>query len=314
MYGNKPLSKFGCKNQANDWRSGHNLSNQVLSRLIALGILFSSAFSFSEIDLAEIQEEKQQYYTWVDAQGVVHSTPIASRSSTSTKSSSNSRANNNDILDKQASRSGEEYLTEEKHQEKLKKELAGKKPFFTWTDAQGVIRSEVKPDVLVDFVAEEIVYDAVFAPPFRLPEHITQGVCCEDYAEAFSAVVKLNGSASYQVERTYFSFKTQTENVAAAYFSLPNLAAKEIVLLKAYKIPKETRFEIIALDTDFKPMYLASDVKGIYVEQTWKDLAYKKTILEVSDRNIKYLVVFTKSNNKALASYRVSVLRDQLID
>ena len=211
--------------------------------------------------------------------------------------------------------SDDEFLSEEENQARIEKEKADKKPFFTWVDAEGIIRSELKPEVMVDFVAEEIVYDAVFAPPFRLPEYVMQGECCGSYAEAFTAVVKHNGSAGYKVDDTLFPFQTQGGDVPAGYFSVPDLYSKEILLLKGYKLPLGSTFEIIALDKNYKPLYLASELKGINVEQTWKDVAFSKVMLEVADAEIKFLVVFVRTKNQgALADYRVSVMRDQLLD
>jgi hypothetical protein len=274
-------------------------------------LLFCSALFLAEHSIAE-----PSYYTWVDAQGVVHNTIISSDKKTGESlpvGKSNSKASQSNVIDTA------DYLSEEDSQKQRNKEFADKKPFFTWTDAQGIIRSELKPDVLVDFVAEEIVYDAVFAPPFRLPDYVKDGLCCEAYAGAFTSLVKFNGSGSYKVDDTVFPFKTQSGDVAAGYFSLPDLSSKEILLLKGYKLPLSSAFEVIALNEQYKPIYLVSELSGIDVEQTWKDVGFKKLMLEVSDPEVKYLVVFVRpqgkgQNNKALSNYSLSVIRDRLFD
>lgn len=280
------------------------------------GLLFLSALplaGFSNAELASVEQEpvKQEprYYTWVDAQGIMHNTLITPQKTSQKTPQPTTKA----VFDQ------DEFPSEEAYQQNQKDQLEAQKPFFTWTDAQGIIRSEVKPDVIVDFVAEEIVYDAVFAPPFRLPSYVMEGKCCENYADAFSAVAEFNGSASYLVDETLFPFQTQSGNVAAAYFVLPELSAKEIILLKAYKLPEQSSFEVIALDKAFQPLYLGSELDGLFVEQTWKDLAYKQLMLEISDTEVAYLVVFMRSNvassgKSALTDYRVSVMRDQLLD
>lgn len=261
--------------------------------------------------------EEPRYYTWVDAQGVMRNTLIEPDKNAEKKSTTNS------LTTSQFDAS--EYPSEEEYQKKVEEHAKENKPFFTWTDASGRLRSEFKPDVLIDFVAEEIIYDAVFAPPFRVPIFVKQGYCCERYASAFTAVAEFNGSASYQVDDTVFPFQTQSGNVAAGFFAMPELAEKEIVLLKAYKLPSNSHFEVIALDSTFQPLYLGSKLNGLFVEQTWKDLAYKKVMLEVSDPDIKYLIVFVKLDSssviqgdsthiKALSNYRLSLIRDQLID
>ena len=352
MYGNQPLSKSGCQNQANHWCCWYHLSNQVLIKLLKNTAAFLAAvFTFLVFNslllmpsvMAETQNKnfnssEPRYYTWVDAQGVMHNTLITS------EKNPQQTTNNNAVKNTGAAEKGSElnsekkpefntadFPSEEQHQKDSEKRIADQKPFFTWTDAQGIIRSELKPDVVADFVAEEVVYDTVFAPPFRLPAHVTEGQCCESYADAFTAIAKFNGSASYQVDDTLYLFKTQTGDVAAGYFSVPDLADHEIVMLKGYKLPVESQFEVIALNADFKPIYLGSKLEGIVVEETWKDLAYQKVLLEISDPEIKYFVIFARlametgmeaamedgSKNRvpqSLSNYRVSLLREPLGD
>ncbi|MFT7409622.1 MAG: hypothetical protein ACI9EX_000193 [Oleispira sp.] len=218
-----------------------------------------------------------------------------------------------------------DYPSEEEYQKIAKEHAKENKPFFTWIDASGRLRSEFKSNMLVDFVAEEIIYDAVFAPPFRVPNYIKQGYCCASYMNAFTTVAEFNGSASYHVNDTVFPFQTQSGNVAAGFFAIPGLADKEIVLLKAYKLPSNSYFEVIALDSTFQPLYLSSKLNGLFVEQTWKDLAYKKVLLEISDPDIKYLIAFVKfvdssvihddsAHIKALSNYHLSLTRGPSID
>ncbi|MFT6122455.1 MAG: hypothetical protein ACJASG_000978 [Oleiphilaceae bacterium] len=254
-----------------------------------------SILAFAVSAMAE--PDSTRHFTWVDAQGVTHNTLIdADKNSSSGLKIDES-----------------EFPSEEKYQQNLDDRRDEKKPFFTWTDASGRLRSDVKPDVTVEFFAKEIVYDIVFAPPFRLPDYVKQGRCCQAYSEAFTATAAFDGSVSYQVDDTLFPFQTQSGNVAAGYFSLPELAAKEIILLKGYKLPRNSSFDVIALDHSYQPLYLGSEIEGVFVEKTWKNLAYKKIMLEVSDTDIKYLVVFVKQKD-AVSSYRLSLIRDQLID
>jgi len=225
----------------------------------------------------------------------------------------NSSKEETESLEASTNVNADDFPTEEQYQQNIKKKSASEKPFYTWTDAEGIVRSDVKPDVMVEFTASEIVYDVAFVPPFRLPKHVSQGLCCESYAEHFSTQVEQNGSASFKVDSSKNSFKTQEGEVNAAYFSLPSIADKEILVVKAYEISPDSTFELIALAEDFKPIYLESAVKGSFVEQTWKDLAYKKVMIEASDTAIKHLIVFIKNKQgMAYESYTVSVIRDAL--
>jgi hypothetical protein len=243
------------------------------------------------------EPDNPRHFIWVDAQGVTHNTLIEAEENSAPRLK----------IDES------EFPSEEKYQQNLDDHKDENKPFFTWTDASGRLRSDVRPEVTVEFLSKEIVYDAVFAPPFRLPNYVKQGYCCQTYSEAFTATAAFDSSVSYQVNDTLFPFQTQSGNVAAGYFSLPGLAAKEIISLKGYKLPKNSSFEIIALDYAYQPLYLGSELKGIFVEKTWKNLAYKEIMLEVSDTDIKYLVVFVNKKD-VVSNYRLSLMRVQKID
>jgi hypothetical protein len=250
---------------------------------------------------------KKKYYTWVDAQGNMHNTLITPDKS-EVPSVETKPTNVNIVID------GESFPTEEEYQQAQKEKSDNQKPFYTWTDAQGVVRSDIKPDVVIEFSASELVYDAVFAAPFRLPDYVKKGLCCEAYKDSFTTLVAFNGSSRYRVDDSIKAFKTQTGEVLAAYFSLDGDIEKEILTIKAYKIGEGSEFEIIALSKDFKPLFLESGVRGTFVEETWKDLAYKKVMLEVSDADIQHLIIFVKNEQgQSLKDYTMAVVRDTLI-
>lgn len=265
---------------------------------------------------------EQKYYTWVDAQGNIHNSPVPSNSDSSSSNPTKSTpSNTNEASDglPQDSKAGlqalnpEDYPSEEAYQQKLNDKPDGEKPFYTWVGPDGVIRNEVKPDVIVEFTATEMVYDAAFALPFRLPEYVTQGLCCESYAEHFSSSLNPSGSASFKVEQGSHAFKTQEGDVSAAYFSFAYPATQETLTIKAFKIPKSSVFEVIALSQEYKPLYLASEVSGSFVEETWKDIAYKQVMIEMSDPEIKHMVVFIKNDQGvAQSNYLMSFMRNSL--
>lgn len=257
--------------------------------------------------LPALAEPKSKYYTWVDAQGNIHNTLI-----TSDEEKQKEAPEKKTSVLKQVN--PDDFPSEEEYQKKLKARADNEKPFYTWTDAEGVVRSDVRPEVLVEFSASELVYDAVFAPPFRLPNYVTSGDCCESYQNLFVTPVEYQGSASYKVEQTEIGFRTQAGEVSAGYFILPDLDSKEILRVKAYEVNEKSEFEIIGLAENFSPLYLESSASGRFVEQTWKDLAYKEVILEISDAEVKYLIIFVKSAKESAESdYILSVNRETQI-
>ena len=207
------------------------------------------------------------YYTWVDAQGMIHNTVIEAESP--------------DVEG--------EFKSEEAFQQDLKS--SNDKPFYTWTDADGTIRNNPKPDLELEFVATEIVYDAVFAPPFRLPNKIVEGACCAEYKDSFVKKLQRDSLTGQKINNTSRLYKTQDGLKPAAFFVVEGIE-KEIIFIKAFKLSEKAEFEIIALNEAYQPIYLASGLSGLFVEQTWKDLAYNKVMLELSDAEIKYLIIF----------------------
>lgn len=236
------------------------------------------------------------YYTWVDAQGVIHNTAI------DVKPTPEDAANENDPSKDSGSENPgetglkpegviaeENFKTEEEFQQELKS--SNDKPFYTYTDVDGTIRNSPKPVFELEFVATEIVYDAVFAPPFRLPANITQGVCCGEYKKNFVKKLQRHSLIGQKVNNASQLYKTQGGFQPAAFFEIENFE-KEIVFIKGFQLSQQATFEVIALNKLYQPIYLASDLKGLFIEQTWKDLAYNKIMLEVSDVDIKYLIIF----------------------
>jgi hypothetical protein len=242
------------------------------------------------------------YYTWVDANGIVHNTVVATEADFDEKESSSEKESLSEKVspsdDSNVPEEYKDYKSEDELQEQI--ESSEDKPFYTWTDATGRIRNDPKPDMLVEFSATEIVYDAVFAPPFRLPQQITEGACCIEYKEAFKQVLSFNSAVSQKITSDSVLYKTQKESVPAGYFTT-NFSAggveNSIVFIKSFKLSSGAGFEVVALNSQFQPIYLASDLSGLYIEQTWKNLAYTKVMIELSDPEFEYLIIFANDKN-----------------
>ena len=291
MYCNQSVSNSGRQYQAYHWRNRYHLPYKVLSIFIHKSMLATLLVLMAQSSLAE-----PSYYTWVDAQGVIHNTPIDSDSSSNQGEISSEdlgdtvrKESTIDESDSVKTVDEESYKTEEEFQQALKS--SNDKPFYTYTDADGTIRNSPKPDIELEFVATEIVYDAVFAPPFRLPENITRGVCCIEYKNNFEKKLKRHSLIGQKINHASALYKTQRGNQPAAFFEIDNFE-KEILFIKGYQLSRQAKFEVIALNEHYQPIYLASNLAGLYIEQTWKDLAYNKVMLEISDVDVKYLIIF----------------------
>lgn len=266
------------------------------------------ALSFSLLSLPSLAEPS--YYTWVDAQGVVHNTLVNDEQVQDDKPqpenpkdevSAEAVEVETDTFRKEA------FKTEEEFQQNIKERED--KPFYTWTDADGTIRNNEKPDVFVEFTSTEVVYDAVFAPPFRLPVAITEGLCCSDYQQAFTKEIIADDFTTQKISSSSLRYKTQSGVVPAAYFIVPQ-AKRSIVFIKAFKLFEDTPFDVVALNEKYKPLYLSSNLNGVYVKQTWKDLAYNKIMLEIADPEVRYLIIFSSDDRIDFEKgYSLSVLQ-----
>jgi hypothetical protein len=243
------------------------------------------------------------YYTWVDAQGVIHNTAIETEAKPSKNrveektqklTISEKPIAKESLKDNQEIEDGEKFQTEEEFHQNLKS--SDDKPFYTWTDADGTIRNNPKPDLELEFTANEIVYDAVFAPPFRLPSRITEGVCCIEYKDSFVKKLQRDSLTGQKINNNSLLYKTQQGFKPAAFFIVEGIE-KEIIFIKGFKLTEQAKFEIIALNEAYQPIYLTSNLSGLFIKQTWKDLAYSKVMLELSDPEIKYLIVFALDND-----------------
>lgn len=268
--------------------------------------------------MALSSQAEPSYYTWVDANGIVHNTVVTTEEDSSALESvaeKNNPLETTSSLEVDNSNIPEEYKdykTEAELQQQI--DSSDDKPFYTWVDGTGRIRNDPKPDMLVEFSATEIIYDAVFAPPFRLPEQITEGVCCIDYQDAFTQTLSFDSTASQKISSDSVLYKTRKGFVPAGFF-ITNFSAKvgeggvenSIVFIKSFKLSKEASFEVVALNSQFQPIYLASDLSGLFVEQTWKDLAYTKVMIELSDPEIEYLIIFANDDGIDSRGYSLSL-------
>ena len=240
-------------------------------------------------------QAEQKYYTWVDAQGNVHNTPVPD-------SSDDGNSDNRSGQSNPASSEQENFLTEEEFNAEAQRRKKENPAFFTWTDAEGRIVNSVKPEMLVEFSEQEVVADFVFAPPFRLPEVITQGKCCKQYQQAFQADFEptqvINGGGLF--------YKTQKGEYPAGYFKLGEDSGW--FALKLFSLTDKASLDLVVLNEVYQPIYLASGLVPLKVDETWSHHAYHKLILELNDPQAKYLILF--SVDQGDEEYKVSMRYD----
>jgi len=251
-----------------------------------LRLVFLIALSFASVSYCHAE---QKYYTWVDAQGNVHNTPVPTNSE-----------ENKSTADSSAQQQG--FLTEDEFNAEAERKKQENPAFYTWTDAEGRVVNSVKPEVLVEFTEQEVVADFVFAPPFRLPPVITEGKCCAQYQQAFSGDIQ----RTQVINKSSFFYKTLDGEYPAAYLKLKKQPGW--FALKLFGLDDEKTIELVLLNEAFKPIYLASRLSPLKVDETWSHHGYKKLILELNDAEAQYLVLF--SADQGGEEYKVSLRYD----
>lgn len=253
------------------------------------------ALSLSQFNFADSEVDGRKYFTWVDAQGNIHNSPVESSSPKEkplTTSSDESLAPN-------------DFLTEEEFKNQQEKDAQENPEFFTWVDGSGRVINSVKPEYKVEFQTTEKVADFVMAPPFRLPKKITEGACCSQYSDQFSKLSYSKENSKVEVDGFNTGFETQDQPVPAAYFSITPSESQNRLEFRFYKYDLSSLVEIVALNEDFKPLYLGASIAPIEVPETWSTHGYQELLLEVNDVEVHYLIVF--SSNNADASYTVTL-------
>lgn len=253
---------------------------------------------------------EQDYYTWVDAQGRIHNTPIPESQSSSKPKENNSVSNADTTVEKP-----EEFLTEEQLDEKIKKEKKETPPFYTRVDADGRVYNEFVPQLDVEFASEEPVVTELLAVPFRLDDKYRNAGCCSQYLEPLTNSYDL-GNAEYKFPiddnsplfatntgakpSLFLALKTPQDNTSSNPESeigresslLDKSVDKRYLLeMSVFKVNRDVTMNIVALDKAYSTLYSFAALPAIYVDESWKSFAKSSWSLQLDDSEIAYLIL-----------------------
>ncbi|MEQ3692955.1 MAG: hypothetical protein ABNH15_12495 [Alcanivorax sp.] len=238
-----------------------------------------------------------EYYTWVDAQGRIHNTPVEDKSSTSESAIKQDEPPSTPPGDTT------EYITEEQLQRNLDQYDEDNPAFYVWVDANGVMHterfdskaeSEAVQSEAVDDSEAVVGWSPILAPPFRVSDEVTSGACCETFSDQFEPVLESYKSVQLFDPTRYRSFITGMGNRPAWYFHIGNQPDKSsgqrFLVLRVRGA--EISGTLIALNSEYKPLHLELDVEMGTQAETWRSVAYQEAKVLIEDPEVVAFIFY----------------------
>lgn len=243
--------------------------------------------------MSAIASAEQEYFTWVDAQGRIHNTPVE-RKEEPAKVEVKKNQESVSSVSSPESRS-EVYLTEDQLEEKLQRERQDNPPFYTYVDPQGVVRNQtiVDSQIEVEDVVSEIIYDHILAPPFRVSQRMSQG-CCSRYQSYFKDVIPAEKAVEFSGFLNTIPISTRFGAKQAWYFRLDNPADSRVLNLKLRPADDVliNPVSVILADKQFKALYFIKDLSLLNKPSSWKGTAYSESTIKIDDVNVASVIVY----------------------
>lgn len=230
-----------------------------------------------------------EYYTWVDAQGVIHNTLIEDIDAKPEVSPPNDDT---------------KYRTEEQLNRDLKQYDKDNPAFYVWVDSDGVMHTEkFDSDVEQAAAAEEKIsedneaivgWSPILAPPFRVRKDVTEGACCEIFSDQFEFALKPYKSKQLFDPTRYRSFITGLGNRPAWYFTIgspaKNSSGQRFLVLRVRGA--DISGTLIALNADFKPLHLEANLLFDRYPETWHSVAYLEAKVLIEDPDVSSFILY----------------------
>ena len=247
---------------------------------------------------------EEEYFTWVDAEGRIHNTLKSSQTPRQDKTSTSPTVRPGDA--------GDEFLNEEQLASKLAEEQKNKPPFYIWIDSSGQRHTEfVVPEtasaVSETSMVEEEFFDHSLIPPMRLPRHIYDGPCCDQYLKAFADNVPENKSVLFTRPGTKALFRTVKGEAPAWFFNVrPNRAnhVLSVILRGDHSVPA-----LLALDKHAKPLHLVPALSGVINQETWASVENRESRIEVADPEATHFILYFPNGAAADTSAEIEWLQ-----
>lgn len=244
-------------------------------------------------------ENKQEFFTWVDAQGRIHNSPLKQKKKPKSPKQHSDGTESNTQANQIA---GEEYLSEEEFEAKQEKQRQESPAFFTWVDANGQVYNQLipAPSKAVKKAAtdsSEAYLDDVFVKPLRL-KNTAEIDCCQQQHSNFTQPLQAKRSYHFINIQAKPHFIFANESAPAFYFSFQGAKKEASRKLDIIQINSSLKPSIIALDESFKPLYQSHALKGVIQPQNWHQTEQTHFALQFDDADIQYLIWYYPNFNK----------------
>ena len=222
---------------------------------------------------------EQKFYIWVDERGITHSTPLKT-----TKEP------------EPAIENADSYLTEAEVEHKLQQDKADHQPFYTWTDGQGQLRSQLIPEAEEEAGAldELAVSDYTLLRATRYV-HAAAVPCCTQFQLRFQSHLSSARSLVLRDPALQRNFPREQGLASAWYVNLPapqDYSADSYPLLSIKVRHTDQPLALIALDKHYQVLHYLAQMRSQYVGETWRSIAYYETLISQADTEVAALIVY----------------------
>lgn len=226
----------------------------------------------------------QEFFTWIDAQGQIHNSPVNKKESSNVPKPKQTQ---NRPLDSKP------YLSEEEFKQQQRQDKLESPAFFTWIDENGYVHNEFveseSDPVIPPKSTDEHYFDDTYVKTLRLETDVNIG-CCHQYQGMFSKILLAKTPYRFMHIDANTPFSFAGESAAAFYVHLDVQQAHAARVLEVIQTKFVGKPSVIALDKNFTPLYQSHALKGVFKEQSWNQLAQTYYALEFVDPDIEFLI------------------------
>ena len=246
-----------------------------------------------------------KYYTWVDAEGRIHNSPVESPDAPHSDKNADESADKKAVTSPGASTPAatDEFLTEEQLEEKLRRYDEDNPAFYLWVDPQGGVHTQTyDADEEQEAAASDVSgdtgaiigWDTMLAPPFRVPAEVAQSPCCEAFKSEFEKARKPLRSVQLFDPVRYRSFVTEQGNRPAWYVDIGRAAkdssGQRFLVLRVRGA--SVKSSLLVLNDSFKPLYFEKTLYATEHPETWHGVAYQEMKILIEDADVSAFILY----------------------
>lgn len=236
---------------------------------------------------AFVAHGEEGYFTWVDAQGRVHNSPVSSHNNDAPPQAEDSAKEHEAASDAQPPNDIADFESEASWQQKQADAASPK--FFVWTDAQGITRTEPivqKSSESTSGVVHQVTSDATFIPPLRVKPSAS---CCAAW-RSLSFEGLDDGDERVNRELSSAPMIRFDGRTYRAWPTMRSGDALNIPLLHVLSVYGERLgVTVFALDRTFSLLHVAP-MKGREKAANWLRERATEFVITLDDPAVKYLV------------------------